>query len=353
MKIPTPRKLSSGSWYIYMRLGGNGVSVSDRNKADCIAKARSIKAQYKAGELELKKDVPPKDRQLGEIIDAYIDAHSAVLSPSTVRGYRIQRRNQFRDYMDLPVSEIDFQRMVNDETACVGPKTIKNAFALVSASLKYAALKVPAVKLPAVPVKEIPFLQPEEIAPFLDEIEDDPAELAVLFMLHGLRVSEVLALTWEKSIDLRRRRIVVHGAVVRDEDNLYTRKDTNKNVTSARSVPIMIPRLLELLQASKVKKGPLCSMLPHSMLPHIKSACERAGVTVVGNHGLRHSFASLCRFLGIPEEQTMAWGGWADYQTMHKRYIRIARSAAERDREKMASFFGNSQTKTQTKTANA
>ena len=34
------------------------------------------------------------------------------------------------------------------------------------------------------------------------------------------------------------------------------------------------------------------------MLTHTKAACERAGVTVVGNHGLRHSFASLGYHLG-------------------------------------------------------
>lgn len=339
MKIPAPRKMSSGSWYIYMRLGGTGVSVTDRSKADCIAKARSLKAQYKAGELELVQETAPKDRPLGEIVDAYIDAHAAVLSPSTVRGYRINRNAQFKDYMALPVSEIDFQRMVNDELERVGPKTIKNAWWLVCASLKYAELSVPTVKLPAVPVKEIPFLQPEEIAPFLAEVEGDPAELAILFMLHGLRVSEVLALTWEKSIDLKRERIVVQGAVVRNEDNGYTAKDTNKNATSSRVVPIMIPRLLELLKADTKKKGRICTLSACSTLRYIKLACGRAGVTVVGNHGLRHSFASLCRYLGIPEEQTMAWGGWSDYATMHSRYIRIARSAAERDQKKVMDFF--------------
>jgi integrase len=62
-------------------------------------------------------------------------------------------------------------------------------------------------------------------------------------------------------------------------------------------------------------------------------------VTVVTNHGLRHSFASLCYHLGISERQLMQWGGWADYQTMHKIYIRLAASDESKAAEQLTGFF--------------
>ena len=68
--------------------------------------------------------------------------------------------------------------------------------------------------------------------------------------------------------------------------------------------------------------------------------CRReAGVTVVGNHGLRHSFASLGYHLGISERQLMELGGWSDYQTMHKIYIRVAQSSEEAAKNKISEFF--------------
>ena len=341
MKVPTPKKMTSGNWYIRLRLGGKGYTVTDPNKADCIARARSIKAKYKAGELEVQPPTKPAPATLGALIDAYIDKFAPVLSPATVRGYKIMRQHQFQAFMGTTVDKIDYQNMINVEARRVGPKTIQNAWGLVRAALRDSGAPIPTVRLPAVPPKEISYLQPEEIKPFLEAIKGHPVELAALLMLHGLRVSEALALRWPDSVDLKGGRLIVSGAMVRNEDNGYSLKAANKNRTSARSVPIMIPRLRSLLAASSRSTGSVITQKPRTTLYHIQEACKRAGVTVVGNHGLRHSFASLCRFLAIPEEQTMAWGGWADYQTMHKRYIHMAKAAAERDAQKMADFFKN------------
>lgn len=338
MKIPTPKKLPSGTWQIYLRLGGKGISVTAQTKRECINQAQSIKAQYKIGALDPVTMTTKTKPTLGDVVDAYISAHSAVLSPSTIRGYRGNRRNQFQSSMDRPLDEIDYQTMINAELQYVGPKTIHNAWGLVCAALRWSEQAVPTVKLPTVPVREIPFLQPEEIAPFLAAIEGTETELPILIMLHGLRQSEMLALTWD-CIDMKGKTMTVQGAMVRDERGGYVRKETNKNKSSSRTVPIMIPRLVDVLKDTPRLTRTVCTVPPETLLRHVKSACKRAGVTVVGNHGLRHSFASLCRYLGIPEEQTMAWGGWSDFATMHKRYIRIAQSAAKRDANKMTDFF--------------
>lgn len=345
MKIPEPRRLSSGRWYIYLRLNGQGISVTEDTKAACIAKARSIKAQYKAGELAVthkeggdgKKNTTPT---LGAVLDAYIEKYEPVLSPSTIRGYNVVRRNRFSGCIDQPVDEIDWQEMINTETAHVGAKTVKNAWGLVASALKDKGLSVPPVKLASVPVKEIPFLQPEEIGPFLREMERDLAEIPALLMLHGLRFSEVLGLTWD-NVDLRANTIRVQGAVVLDKENKLTRKATNKNSTSTRTVPIIIPRLTVALKAAGKKEGPVTTLFNTTVYHHVQAACERANVTVVGNHGLRHSFASLAYHLGLSERQIMELGGWSNPATMHKIYVRIANSDRDTATQKMRDFFQN------------
>ena len=52
MVVPKPRKLSSGNWYIYMRLGGEGISVTETTEKKCIKAAQLIKAEYLAGKRE-------------------------------------------------------------------------------------------------------------------------------------------------------------------------------------------------------------------------------------------------------------------------------------------------------------
>ena len=89
---------------------------------------------------------------------------------------------------------------------------------------------------------------------------------------------------------------------------------------------------------------------PQTLLRDVNRACNRANIPVVGNHGLRHSFASLCYYLRIPEKQVQEWGGWADYTTMHKIYIRLAASDESKSRDLFASFF---QPKTENANENA
>ena len=39
MKVPEPRKLKSGTWFIQMRLGGESVPVSAATRTECIRQA--------------------------------------------------------------------------------------------------------------------------------------------------------------------------------------------------------------------------------------------------------------------------------------------------------------------------
>lgn len=342
MKIPNPQKMSSGNYYIYLRLNGQKISVTDSSKSGCIAKARSIKARYKAGELDFK---PPDSKgtlkTLGEVVDAYIAKYEPVLSPSTIRGYAIIRRNRFSGSMSKELNTIDYQAMINAELDKVSVKTVKNAWGLISAALKMAGVPVPAVKLPQETINELPFLQPEEIHPFLRAAEGDGTEIYMLLMLHSLRVSEALHVVQERTVDIKRGKIYVTGSIVPGKDNKMISKSTTKNKSSRRAIDIMIPRLATIW--GQYERGELTPKtgMPTNILHHVQSVCRAAGVTVVSNHGLRHSFASLAYDLGWSERMIMEVGGWSNPATMHKIYIRITQSRKKESINSMSEFFKN------------
>jgi len=343
MKIPEPKKLPSGNWRVRLRLGGEDVSITRATKDDCQLAALEAKTNYKLGR-QAAVSKRAKEMTLKEAQKAYIKATRAVLSQSTVRAYLQYKDCRFKAYQDKKLKDIDFQQMINDELKDVSEKTVKNAWGLVRPALDNVGYPIPKIKLAPVPVNEIPFLQPEEILPFCEAVKGRPYEIAALLMLHGLRLSEVLGLQWE-NVNLDKQMFTVRGAKVKGPDG-YVEKKTNKNSTSTRKVPIMIPQLYEALNASKSDSGPVVGISASVLLRDVKRACRRAGVTVVSNHGLRHSFASLGYHLGISERQLMAWGGWADFQTMHKIYIRLAASDETAAAESVRAFF-----KTSTKTA--
>lgn len=76
MKLPEPRKLPSGNYFIQLRLGGESISITDPNRAACIREARAIKAEYLAGK---RAKAAPEAPTLTEAIDAYIEERSNTL----------------------------------------------------------------------------------------------------------------------------------------------------------------------------------------------------------------------------------------------------------------------------------
>lgn len=322
MKVPAPRQLPSGSWFIQMRLGGQSVPVTERTKADCVKTAQLLKAQYMA-ERERPKGRNAQ-RTVGELVDDYIKKYAPVLSPATVRGYETIRRNRFQSVMGLyPTKVTSWQKVINDELRAVSEKTVTNAWGLVSAALRDAKISVPEVKLAAVPETDLPFLEPEEIPLFLEAVRGDPCELEILLELHGLRNSEARKVVKGNQIDLKHRVINVQGAIVRGSEG-FVEKKTNKSKKSARQVQILIPRLEELAReyARRGEAPPMHG--PTMILDHVHQACERAGVTDVSNHDLRRTFASLGYSCGISERVLMEMGGWSDPGTVHRVYLKLA-----------------------------
>jgi len=337
MKVPKARRLKSGTWFIQLRLNGQSIPVTGKTEAECENNAILIKAKHKTGE---KKVVKVKDEKtLNDIITAYITKYEKVLSPATIRGYESSRKNRFKDYMDKPISKIDWQTMINDELAIKSEHTVKNGWGLVTVSMEDAKLPVPSVKLAKVPVNELPFLDTKELKKFLKAAEGDKAEIEMLLELHGLRESECMYVVRHNGIDLKHNVINIKGAYVPDKNHKYVEKKTNKTKKSTRTMPIMIPRLITVYKDHIDNNKPIKTHSASALLSHVKKCCKRAGITVVGNHGLRRSLASLAYSKGIPERQIMQWCGWSDYQTMHKFYVKLSMMDAEKHKNAVTEFF--------------
>ena len=333
MNVPKARKLKSGTWFIYLRIAGEQISVTGDTEKECVRKAEMIKAEYRNGKREKKQSMT-----LSDAIDHYIESRDAVLSPSTIRGYRIIQRTRFQSAMKKPISGTGWQQLVNAEAKLCAPKTVKNAYRFICSVLKENGIEQENVKLPAAAPKEREFLQPEEIPVFLEAIKDTPVEICALLALHSLRRSEIFALE-KKDVDLKRGIIHVRGAVVPDENCKYIKKESNKTEKSTRDIPIMIPRLAEAILSAP--DGLLVKEHPDIPRRQIKRVCVACGFAPVTLHGLRHSFASLAYHLGMSELETMRIGGWSDYQTMRNIYTHLAEQDAAAAANKMRNFYQN------------
>ena len=330
VKVPAPRILPSGKYFNQFMVKGERVSVSADTEKEYYTKARAAKI----GLIEIKKAAPKMT--LGTAIDNYIENNSNVLSPSTIKAYKSYRKFRFQDVIDKDLGSItNWQKVVNDESSKISAKTLANAWRLITASLRAQSVEIPDVALPKVAKAERPWLDYEQIKEFLEVIYGEDCELAALLALHGLRLSELLALTAEK-VDLDKGLMQISGAMVFNDNGELVEKATNKNKTSQRTVHIVIPRLEQLIEG---KEGRLVTTHPNTLRSQINTVCQKAGLPLVGFHGLRHSFASLAYHLGWSEMTVMHEGGWSNTQTVHNIYTHLASQDQNADIDRMKEFY--------------
>lgn len=337
IRVPKPRQLASGEWGAQVMVNGRREFVKGWTEQEYTDKARALKA----GVIEAKERHEPLT--VGAAIDRYLSDNSRVLSPSTIKGYKSVRKHRFQALMGKDVHDpaVNWQAAVNEEAGDVSEKTLSNAWHLVTVSLGAAGADVPKVRLPKIPKADRPWLDYEQIKTFLSVIRGEDCEMAALLALHSLRRSELLALTAD-SVDLKKGTIAVRGAAVYNEDGELVQKKTNKTRTSTRTVPIMIPRLKELVKGAS---GRLVTTAPNTAYVQINRICEENGLPKVGVHGLRHSFASLAYHLGWSEATTMQVGGWNDSQTVHAIYTHLAAQDRNRDVRKMQEYYAGNKRK--------
>lgn len=338
MKLPKPRRLPSGSWFVRVQVDGVSISITMPTEKACLAEAVELKTGAKETRLLM-----PADKTVSAAIDDYIAARENILSPSTIRGYRIIQRNRFQSIMPARIGTISSQKwqsIVNAEAKVCSAKTIKNAWGFLASVIHETTGKEIFVRLPQLVEADRPFLDPEQIHTFVAAVHGDSVEVSALLALSSLRQSEIMGLQWE-DVDLEKGVLWVRGAAVPDEHNKLIRKTETKNQTSRRQVPIIAPLAAALRTCPPKASGPVVTIGTSWMYKRINQICKANGLPQVGVHGLRHSFASLAYDLQIPEKIAMEIGGWADDKTMRKIYTHVAQKSREKFGAEFTQFFEN------------
>lgn len=335
MKIPQARKLPSGAWNIRVQANGKTHSITKPTEKECVAEAAAIKAGLKDARLN------PSRKTLTKAIDDYIESRQNVLSPSTIRGYRVIQKNRFQQYILRDISKLtqeQWQRAVNQEAKLCSAKTLKNAWGFVSSVIEETTDRRYSVRLPQVVANDLPFLTAEQIPVFLEALKGEHCEIGALLALSSLRRSEIFALRWS-DIDLDNGCIYVHGAAVHDENGKLIQRKENKNKSSRRTIPFILPQLRQAVEIADKKSEYVFTNGEHYLQRNINRICKKSGLPNVGVHGLRRSFASLAYHLGISEEVAMRTGGWSDYTTMRKIYTKVSQKDIQDQANIYTAFF--------------
>lgn len=314
------KQLPSGSWRCLVFAG---TDEHGKRKYESFTAPTRKKAEAAAALFALQRERegrPPEKMTVGEAIENYISGRSAILSPSTVREYRSSRRRDFALIENVKLAKLTgptVQRWVNERAAGLSPKSVRNAYRLLTGALAeaYPELKIN-VKLPAKQSKEIIVPTAAEIETLTAAARGTPMEIPILLSAGcGLRRSEIAALT-AADFDFRNGVINIDKAMVRGETGWHIKQP--KTATSKRKVPM--PATAAELLRKLVKKDPVITLNPNQITAQFEALLRKNDVTWCRFHDLRHYYASVLHALGVPDRYAAELMGHSTEEMLHKVY---------------------------------
>jgi integrase len=236
--------------------------------------------------------------------EAYIEAKSNILSPSSIRRYKQYLSSIPDALLNAQLSSVSkpmIQSEINRFSSDHAPKTVSNYFGFLSAVLNFYGKEINGIVLPQKEKKSPYIPTKEEVSAIFNEIKGSPFEVPIMLSAMGLRRSEICALTID---DLKGNVLTVNKALVENENKEWVIKAT-KTTDSTRDV--VIPEYLaDLIR----KQGYVYNGFPGSIRNHLILVQKKLGVEKFSLHKMRHFFASYMHDLGYTDKQIQEAGGW-------------------------------------------
>ncbi len=331
-KLPTPQRLPSGMWRCQIMVDGQRISVVD--EAPAVAQAKAV--AMRAGLIDKKKT--GSSMTVGQAIDRYIESKDAVLSPSTVAGYKRVRKNALQDIMPIKLSDLTqeaIQKAVNKMARIKSPKSVRNAHGLLSAVVaEYRPDMILRTTLPQKQKYDVSIPTNEDIERIMAAAKGTEMELPVLLAIWlGLRASEIRGLTWDC---ISGDTIHIRQAIVEGESGPVV-KGTK---TYSGNRKIRIPQYIaDLISVQPRIDDYIVHMSGHAMYKRFSRLCAKAGISHYRFHDMRHANASIMLALGVPDKYAMERMGHATNNMLKTVYQHTMRSKQDEVADVVDSYF--------------
>ena len=326
-----PKKLPSGSYRIQIFLGKDpdGKSIRKSITAATAKECKVLAAQYEA---EHRR---PDRRTFSSAMEAYIASSAAVLSPSTLRGYKSVQRQEAIDTLAMQKTDKTppalREKGVKRTGGRTSPKTIRNINGFISAVLASCGIYIKGVKLPQKVRSELEVPEDEIIKKLFQELKGTALEVPVMLAaIGGLRRGEICALTID---DLNGNILHVCKSMVKDPDGHWVVKPP-KTYSSDRYVELP-PYVADLIRS----QGYVVRATPSTLSDNHARFLKRHGFPSYHLHGYRHYMVSALHAAGVPDSYIQQRGGWSTDHTMKAVYRHtLADRSAEAVRKANAHF---------------
>lgn len=345
---------------------GKGSKRKRKTKLVEYSGKRDLERQYRAFEDEAKQ-TPLTDITVENLLTSYINNRRIKgLKPTTERGYNIAKKriiSRFDGVLARDLTTYHLDEFISEMAEKYAPKTIANTVFLLNAAYE-RAIKTgqlthnPCVNatLPKKERTEIQTMNEDELILFMDALNNERLDYKVgyeLCLLCGMRRSEVLGLQESdinflfKYVQVNKTRHLVDGETV-----IQTPKTERSRRTLALP-QMLIEDMAALIHEhhSKaynhtdylIQDGFGEPMNPSNFSSHLVRLEEKAGISHVTVHGLRHTFATLLNAEGVDIAQISAELGHSNITTTLNTYTHVFGGTTASSRgiaDKMNDKFG-------------
>lgn len=308
------KKLPSGMWRVLLYDGKdeNGKRIYKSFTAETKKQAEAEAALYA---IRKKKD-KSADMTVGQAIDKYIERKQNVLSPSTIGGYKVSRRNHLQSLMDVPLKDITndiVQAAINEDAVTLSAKTLRNAHGLLSAALgMYLPDFALRTTLPSKEHKIVTLPTPEEV---IKAVKGTDIELPCMLALWlSLRMSEVRGIRYS---DIKEGILTIQNVKIKFGAEEFV-KEKAKTYNSTRQ--FRLPQYLSDLIGSGEPEQYVVPMPYQTITKKLKRYVRKSCGKEVTFHQLRHLNASVMLELGVPNKYAMERGGWSSDNVLKSVY---------------------------------
>lgn len=269
--------------------------------------------------------------------NAYVELKGNVLSPSTLRGYKTiirQLPESFKRIQLDQISSLDVQKLVNDISVALSPKSVRNAHGFISAVL---SVYRPNIQLNTTLPQKGKF-EPytpidEDVKRILDEVAGTEYDIPFRLAVYGMRRGEICAIT---AADLDGNILTINKAKVLDGNNEWIIKPMPKTTESIRSIYID-----DALCALIRERGFAFQEHPNRLNKRLQAITKALDLPHFRFHDFRAYYASMAHAIGIPDKYIMAHCGWKSDGIMNRVYKRAQSDVqAKMELKAMEHLFG-------------
>ena len=340
--MPTARKLPSGSWRVrvfsHWRYDEEGKKkpVYESFTSTNPDKAGTVEAEQMAAEWRYKKKHRTENMTVHDALRQYVDAKTAVLSPSTIRGYECLLRNNYSGIESRHLRDLDaktVQRWISEISVDLSPKTVRNVYALFTGAIEMAQPGTSfRISLPAKKQSDQYTPNDNDIKNLLNVVKGKPIEIAIyLAAFCSLRRGEICAVT---SDDIRDGKLTINKCMVKDKDGTWIVKQP-KTYSSYRVVDM--PKIVQ--ERVEGIDGRLYPRNPNKLTNAFRRAIKQADCPEFRFHDLRHYYVSISHALGIPDAYIMESGGWKTTNVMNRVYKDTLSDVRKKEADMLSDHF--------------